>query len=70
MRRGCIVTGEIKCDECHRLVEHGEQYLLMEEEGDEKLRFCVDCCLGKGYAAYVKEKGERVLTFFLANLDS
>ena len=70
MRRGCIATGETKCDECHRLIEHGEPYLVVEEKEDEKLRFCIDCCLSKGYATYVKEKGERILTFFPSNLES
>ena len=70
MRRGCIATGEIKCDGCHRLIEHGDRYLLIEEKEGEKLRFCIDCCLSEGYAAYVKEKGEQVLTFFPSELDS
>lgn len=70
MKRGCIVVGEIECDGCNRLMEHGERYLLIEENGDKKSRFCVDCCLKKGYATYVKEKGEQVLTFFTPKLDS
>jgi len=39
----------------------------MSEEGEEEkmLRYCVDCCLNKGYAHYKKvQKGEQVLTFF------
>ncbi|MBM3119925.1 MAG: hypothetical protein FJ006_10365 [Chloroflexi bacterium] len=71
MNRGCIAVGEIKCDSCSHLIEHGERYLLIEEKEDEKSRFCVDCCLSKGYAAYVEEKkGELMLTFFPARLDS
>ena len=70
MRRGCIATGETKCDECQRLIEHGEQYLLIEEKEDDKLRFCINCCLSKGYATYAKEKGDRILTFFPPKLDS
>ncbi len=70
MNRGCIAIGEVKCDGCNRIIEHGERYLLMEEKEGEKLRLCVECCLGKGYATYVKEKGERVLTFFPTRLDS
>lgn len=72
MNRGCVSVGEIKCDSCHSLIEPGERYLLMEDDGDEgkgkgkgkKPRLCVTCCLAKGYAAYVKEKGEEILTFF------
>lgn len=70
MNRGCIAIGEIKCDGCQRLIEHGQRYLLLERSEGEKSRFCVDCCLSKGYAAYVKEKGERVLTFFSRKVDS
>ena len=70
MRRGCIAIGEVKCDDCHRIIEHGEQYLLIEEKEGEKLRFCIDCCFNKGYAAYENEKGEQVLTFFPSKLDS
>jgi len=70
MNRGCISVGEIKCDNCKRLIEQGQRYLLMEEEDGAKSRFCVECCLAKRYAAYVKEKGERVLTFFPPSLYS
>jgi len=70
MNRGCVAAGEIKCDGCQRLIEQGQRYLVMEEKEDEKTRFCVECCLIKGYAAYVTEKGEKVLTFFPTILDS
>ena len=68
MNRGCVSVGEVKCDSCKSLVEQGERYLLMEEDDNEddgkKTRLCVTCCLAKDYAAYIKEKGEEVLTFF------
>ena len=66
MRRGCIAIGTIKCDMCGNNMEHGKRYLLIEDEKDEsiKTRYCIDCCLSNGYADYVVEKGERVLTFF------
>ena len=70
MNRGCIAVGEIKCDNCQRLIEAGERYLLLEEKEGEKSCFCVECSVAKGYAAYVKEKGEEVLTFFPVNIDS
>jgi len=63
MRRGCIAVGEICCDGSGRIVRHPERYLLMDEE-EKTSRYCVDCCLEKGYARYKEEKGERVLTFF------
>jgi hypothetical protein len=42
----------------------------MKGEKGEKQRFCVECSLTKGYAAYVMEKGEKVLTFFPTKTDS
>jgi hypothetical protein len=70
MRRGCISLGEIKCDECHQTIPYPDCYLAVDEkdgiedeEGETK-RYCVECCLKKGYAHYKEEKGERILTFF------
>jgi len=65
MRRGCISLGEIKCDECHRIIPYPERYLIVEETEDTLLRLCVDCCLKKGYASYKQEKGAQVTTFFV-----
>jgi len=70
MNRGCVAVGEIRCDNCQRLIEAGQRYLLLEEKEGEKSCFCVGCSVAKGYAAYVKEKGEEVLTFFPVNIDS
>lgn len=70
MNRGCIAVGEIRCNNCQRLIEAGERYLLLEEKEGEKSCFCVECSVAKGYAAYVKDKGEEVLTFFPVNIDS
>jgi sulfur relay (sulfurtransferase) complex TusBCD TusD component (DsrE family) len=64
MRCGCISLGDIKCDDCHRVLQHTEPYLVVEETDGMKLRLCVDCCLKRGYARYKVEKGEQVLTFF------
>ncbi len=66
MRRGCIAIGEVKCDGCQRLIEYGQQYLVVEETG-KKFRFCSDCSLAKGYASYKMEKGKRVITFLRHN---
>jgi hypothetical protein len=49
--------------------EEGEGKGKGKREG-KKSRFCVECCLAKGYAAYVKEKSEEVLTFFPTSLNS
>ena len=70
MRRGCIYLGNIQCDDCHRVIPYLERYLVIDEkdgievEKGETLRYCVDCCLKKGYAHYREEKGEQILTFF------
>ena len=70
MRRGCISLGEVSCDDCHRIIPYPERYLAIDEEGGVEVekgktsRYCVDCCLKKGYAHYKVEKGERILTFF------
>ncbi len=70
MRRGCISLGEVRCGGCQRIIPYPERYLVIEEkdgvevEGGETFRYCVDCCLGKGYAHYKTEKGERIFTFF------
>ncbi|MBA7640589.1 hypothetical protein ES703_48259 [subsurface metagenome] len=70
MRRGCISLGEVRCDGCQRIIPYPERYLAIEEkdgvadEEGERARYCVDCCLKKGYASYKIEKGETILTFF------
>jgi hypothetical protein len=63
MFRGCISLGNVRCDECQRIISHSGHYLIIEEEGSMK-RLCQHCSLDKGYAHYKEEKGERVLTFF------
>jgi len=63
MRRGCIATGKVECDSCHRPIKYGERYLLINEEGDEKQRLCIDCSLSRGYISYRTEKGKQTITF-------
>jgi hypothetical protein len=63
MRRGCIATGKVECDGCHRPIKYGERYLTINEEGDEKQRLCTDCCLSRGYISYRTEKGKQIITF-------
>lgn len=70
MRRGCISLGETKCDDCQRIIQSAERYLVIDEESGievergNTMRYCVECCLNKGYAAHREEKGETILTFF------
>jgi len=65
MKRGCIAVGIIKCDNCSNNIEHGERYLLMDDNGGKKQRICSDCSVKKKYAKYVTEKGEKVLSFLV-----
>ena len=64
MRRGCIAVSEVQCDNCHRLLEHGERYLIIDGEDGQSKRFCVDCCLSQGYASHRMERGEKIIIFF------
>jgi hypothetical protein len=64
MNRGCVAVGEIKCNNCKRLIEAGQRYMIVEEEVGKKFDYCTECAVAKGYAYYMKEKGEEVLTFF------
>jgi hypothetical protein len=72
MQRGCIAIGVLKCDNCNQNIEHGERYLLIENDDDEekKIRYCVNCCMEKNYANYIIEKGENILTFFAEGTES
>jgi hypothetical protein len=64
MNRGCVAVGEIKCNNCKRLIEAGQRYMVVEEEEGKRFDLCTECAVAKGYAYYMKEKGEEVLTFF------
>jgi ribosomal protein S26 len=70
MRQGCISLGEIRCDECQRLIPQAERYLAIDEEDGvevekgKTVHYCVECALKKGYAHYKEEKDEKILTFF------
>ena len=71
MRRGCIALGKVQCDVCHRFLDYGERYLMVDDKEGREQRLCVDCSLSQGYASYKtgkrEEEGEGVLTFFLKN---
>ena len=64
MRCGCIAVSKVQCDICHRFLEYGERYLLVNDEGEQSQRLCLDCCLSRGDASYKSEKGEKIITFF------
>lgn len=63
MKRGCISLGQVRCDDCQRLIPHPERYLAGAKKDGATERLCVDCSLKKGYARYKMERGELVLTF-------
>lgn len=63
MRRGCIAIGKVECDGCHRPMKYGERYLLINGEGNERQRLCIDCCQNRGYISYGTEKGKQMITF-------
>jgi hypothetical protein len=69
MRRGCISLGEIKCDNCKRIVKTAERYLITDELTDENgkkktVRYCLKCCEEKHLIGERREKDEKVKTFF------
>jgi len=64
VRCGCVSLGDVQCDDCHRIIQCPERYLVVEETEGIALCLCVDCCLNRGCVHYKVEKGERVLTFF------
>ncbi len=55
--------GDIRCDNCQRLISYLEHYMVDEKEG-RPVRYCADCSVEKGFAHYRQEKKERMLTFF------
>jgi hypothetical protein len=67
MRRGCIAVEQVQCDGCHRLIKPGERYLVIDVEGGERQRLCVDCCLSHSYASYTDEGGKNIITFLPKN---
>ena len=70
MHQGCISLGPVKCDDCQRIIPHSERYLVVSEkvkveaEKPHTSRYCVECCLKRGYARNREEKGVHILTFF------
>ena len=63
MRYGCISLGNVKCDDCDRVIPYPERYLVVEEKKGGAKRLCGDCCLKRGYAKL--DKGEKSITFII-----
>ena len=53
---GQIVTGEMVCDGCSRIMRHPERYGHICEEEKPPLRFCEDCSRAKGYLEWNEDK--------------
>ena len=70
MHKGCISSGDVQCDGCHRMINYAERYLAVDEgngattDRAKETYYCVECALENGFAHYKDEKGERILTFF------
>jgi hypothetical protein len=60
---GLIVTGEMICDGCGRVMTHPERYGYICEEGKSPLRFCEDCSRARGYLKKRVNKKEEAETF-------
>lgn len=70
MKRGCVAIGTIKCDICGANIEHSDRYLIVDDaDGRSKQRICANCCLKKKYAKYITEKGEKILSFLVDNME-
>lgn len=65
MRRGCIAVGLINCDFCGKIIEHGDRYLILDDEEEPKKRVCLNCCENRHYGRYEIEKGERIFTLLV-----
>lgn len=70
MKRGCIAVSAMKCDICDANIEHSDRYLLIDDTGSKgKQRVCANCCIKKKYAKYITEKGEKILSFLIDNVE-
>jgi hypothetical protein len=66
VRRGCISLGNIKCDECHRIIIYPERYLFTNEFKDKNITLCMDCCQKKGYVKPGSAKEDADILFDLS----
>jgi hypothetical protein len=65
MRRGCIAVGLIKCDICGNIIEHGDRYLILDDDTEPRQRVCLSCCEKRNYGRYEIEKGEKIFTLLV-----
>jgi hypothetical protein len=67
VRRGCISLGNIKCDECHRVILYPERYLSLEISKGQNQTLCMNCCIAKGLAKPESDKEGAEIIFDLSN---
>lgn len=61
---GVIVTGDIECGGCGRVMRHPERYAYVSEDEKPVLRLCEKCSWSRGYLKQRKdEKGREIETF-------
>jgi hypothetical protein len=61
---GLVVTGEVECDGCGRMMRHPERYAYLSEQDQPPQRLCEKCSRVRGYLRQKKdEKGREVETF-------
>lgn len=53
---GLIVTGELLCDGCNKIMRHPERYGYVCEEEKPPQRFCEDCSRARGYLKWSEDK--------------
>jgi hypothetical protein len=67
VRRGCISLGNIKCDQCHRIIRYPERYLYLEESREKHQILCLKCCQEKGLVKAGSKKEDAEVLFDLSN---
>lgn len=61
---GLIVSGEVECDGCGKIMKHPERYAYVSEDEQSTQRLCEKCSRARGYLNDKRdEKGRQVETF-------
>jgi hypothetical protein len=61
---GLVVSGEIQCSGCGRIVRHPERYAYLTEENKPPQRLCEKCSRTRGLLKQRRdEKGREMETF-------
>ena len=57
---GLIVTGELACDDCNKLMKHPDRYGYICEEGESPLHLCESCSQARGYLKWKKGRIQKL----------